>query len=60
MSDTFVTGNKAYLVSPMRSMVQTWPWSLPSLYSAWFCVSAFVKSQTATMPVMLPFERKCV
>jgi anaerobic C4-dicarboxylate transporter len=28
MSDTFVTGDKAYLVSPMRSLVQTWPWTL--------------------------------
>jgi anaerobic C4-dicarboxylate transporter DcuB len=52
MSDTFVTGNKVYLVAQMRAMVQTWPWTFAI---SLFCVSAFVKSQTATMSVMFPF-----
>jgi anaerobic C4-dicarboxylate transporter DcuB len=52
MSDTFVTGNKPFLVAQMRSMVQTWPWTFAI---AMFCVSAFVKSQAATLSVMIPF-----
>jgi anaerobic C4-dicarboxylate transporter DcuB len=52
MSDTFVTGNKPYLIAQMRSMVQTWPWTFAI---AMFCVSAFVKSQAATLAVMIPF-----
>ena len=52
MSDTFVTGNKPYLVAQMRSMVTHWPWTFGI---AMFCVSAFVKSQAATLAVMIPF-----
>jgi anaerobic C4-dicarboxylate transporter DcuB len=52
MSDTFVTGNKLFLVAQMRSMVQAAPWTFAI---AMFCVSAFVKSQAATLTVMFPF-----
>jgi len=52
MSDTFVTGNKPFLVAQMRSMVQAAPWTFAI---AMFCVSAFVKSQAATLTVMFPF-----
>jgi anaerobic C4-dicarboxylate transporter DcuB len=52
MSDTFVTSNKPYLVAQMRTMVQAWPWTFAI---AMFCVSAFVKSQAATLAVMIPF-----
>jgi anaerobic C4-dicarboxylate transporter DcuB len=52
MSDTFVTGSKPYLIAQMRSMVTAWPWTFAI---AMFCVSAFVKSQAATLAVMIPF-----
>ncbi len=52
MSDTFVTGNQMFLVAKMRSMVQAYPWTFAI---AMFCVSAFVKSQAATLTVMIPF-----
>jgi anaerobic C4-dicarboxylate transporter DcuB len=52
MSDTFVSGSKPYLIAQMRSMVTTWPWTFGI---AMFCVSAFVKSQAATLAVMVPF-----
>lgn len=52
MSDTFVTGNKALLVSKIGAMVQMAPWTFAI---AMFCVSAFVKSQAATLTVMIPF-----
>jgi anaerobic C4-dicarboxylate transporter DcuB len=52
MSDTFVTGNQAFLVAKMRTMVQAYPWTFAV---AMFCVSAFVKSQAATLTVMIPF-----
>lgn len=52
MSDTFVTGNQLFLVAKMRSMVQAHPWTFAI---AMFCVSAFVKSQAATLTVMIPF-----
>jgi len=52
MSDTFVTGSKPYLIAQMRSMVTAWPWTFGI---AMFCVSAFVKSQAATLAVMVPF-----
>jgi anaerobic C4-dicarboxylate transporter DcuB len=52
MSDTFVTGNQPFLVAAMRSMVQNYPWTFAI---AMFCVSAFVKSQAATLTVMIPF-----
>jgi anaerobic C4-dicarboxylate transporter DcuB len=52
MSDTFITGNQPFLVGAMRSMVQAHPWTFAI---AMFCVSAFVKSQAATLTVMIPF-----
>ncbi len=52
MSDTFVTGNQPFLIAKMRSMVQAYPWTFAI---AMFCVSAFVKSQAATLTVMIPF-----
>jgi len=52
MSDTFVTGNQLFLVAKMRSMVHAYPWTFAI---AMFCVSAFVKSQAATLTVMIPF-----
>ena len=52
MSDTFVTGNKAFLVGKIGTMVQLAPWTFAL---AMFCVSAFVKSQAATLTVMIPF-----
>ncbi len=52
MSDTFISANKAFLVSKIGSMVQFAPWTFAI---AMFCVSAFVKSQAATLTVMVPF-----
>jgi anaerobic C4-dicarboxylate transporter DcuB len=52
MSDTFVTSNKAYLVEKIGDMVKVAPWTFAI---AMFCVSAFVKSQAATLTVMIPF-----
>ncbi len=52
MSDTFVTSNQAFLISNIRAMVHAAPWTFAI---AMFCVSAFVKSQAATLTVMLPF-----
>jgi len=52
MSDTFVTGNKAFLVAQIKSMVEVAPWTFAI---AMFAVSAFVKSQAATLTVMIPF-----
>jgi anaerobic C4-dicarboxylate transporter DcuB len=52
MSDTFVSANKSFLISKIGSMVQFAPWTFAI---AMFCVSAFVKSQAATLTVMIPF-----
>jgi anaerobic C4-dicarboxylate transporter DcuB len=52
MSDTFVTGNQGYLISKIKIMVQVAPWTFAI---AMFAVSAFVKSQAATLTIMLPF-----
>ncbi len=52
MSDTFVTANKVFLVSEIKEMVQYAPWTFAI---AMFCVSAFVKSQAATLTIMIPF-----
>ena len=52
MSDTFVSSNKTFLVSKIGSMVEVAPWTFAI---AMFCVSAFVKSQAATLTVMIPF-----
>lgn len=52
MSDTFVSANKVLLVSKIGAMVQFAPWTFGL---AMFAVSAFVKSQAATLTIMLPF-----
>ncbi len=52
MSDTFVTSNQALLIGKIKAMVQVAPWTFAI---AMFCVSAFVKSQAATLTVMIPF-----
>jgi anaerobic C4-dicarboxylate transporter DcuB len=52
MSDTFVSGNKAFLIGNIESMVKLAPWTFAF---AMFAVSAFVKSQAATLTVMIPF-----
>ena len=52
MSDTFVSANQPFLVAKMKVMVEAAPWTFAI---AMFCVSAFVKSQAATLTVMMPF-----
>jgi anaerobic C4-dicarboxylate transporter DcuB len=52
MSDTFVMANKAFLVEKIKAMVQFAPWTFAI---AMFAVSAFVKSQAATLTIMIPF-----
>ncbi len=52
MSDTFVSANKEFLVSKIGVMVKFAPWTFAL---AMFAVSAFVKSQAATLTIMLPF-----
>ena len=52
MSDTFITANQPFLIRSMKAMVQAAPWTFAI---AMFCVSAFVKSQAATLTVMMPF-----
>jgi anaerobic C4-dicarboxylate transporter DcuB len=52
MSDTFVTANKMFLISQIKSMVEVAPWTFAI---AMFAVSAFMKSQAATLAVMIPF-----
>ena len=52
MSDTFVSANKTFLVAQIKSMVEVAPWTFAI---AMFAVSAFMKSQAATLAVMLPF-----
>lgn len=52
MSDTFVKANEAFLVRHIQEMVAYAPWTFAF---AMFAVSAFVKSQAATLTIMLPF-----
>jgi anaerobic C4-dicarboxylate transporter DcuB len=52
MSDTFVMTNKVFLVDKIKAMVQFAPWTFGL---AMFAVSAFVKSQAATLTIMIPF-----
>jgi len=52
MSDTFVKANQTFLVEHIKVMVQYAPWTFAL---AMFAVSAFVKSQAATLTIMLPF-----
>ena len=52
MSDCFVNGNKPFLIAQIKAMVAYAPWTFAL---AMFAVSAFVKSQAATLTIMLPF-----
>ena len=52
MSDTFVKANEEFLVRNIKTMVEYAPWTFAL---AMFAVSAFVKSQAATLTIMLPF-----
>jgi anaerobic C4-dicarboxylate transporter DcuB len=51
MSDTFIDAHKTELVSTMQTMVNKYSWLFAV---AMFCVSAFVKSQAATLVIMVP------
>jgi len=51
MSDTFISANKKFLVDNIGIMVNIVPWSFAV---ATFCISAFVKSQAATLAITLP------
>jgi anaerobic C4-dicarboxylate transporter DcuB len=52
MSDTFVSHNSSFLVGKIKAMVEIAPWTFAL---AMFAVSAFVKSQAATLTIMIPF-----
>ena len=52
MSETFIKANEGFLVAHIKAMVQVAPWTFAL---AMFAVSAFVKSQAATLTIMLPF-----
>jgi anaerobic C4-dicarboxylate transporter DcuB len=51
MSDTFIGAHKKELVDNMQAMVKQYSWLFAI---AMFCVSAFVKSQAATLVIMIP------
>lgn len=51
MSDTFIDANKEVLVEQMKAMVSHYSWLFAL---AMFAVSAFVKSQAATLLIMVP------
>ena len=51
MSDTFIDAHKTELVTAMKAMVSQYSWLFAV---AMFCVSAFVKSQAATLVIMVP------
>lgn len=51
MSDTFISANKKFLVDNIGLMVKLAPWTFAI---ATFCISAFVKSQAATLAITLP------
>jgi len=51
MSDTFIVANKKFLIDNIGIMVKIAPWSFAI---ATFCISAFVKSQAATLAITLP------
>jgi anaerobic C4-dicarboxylate transporter DcuB len=51
MSDTFIDNNKETLVNNMKAMVSHYSWLFAL---AMFVVSAFVKSQAATLLIMVP------
>lgn len=52
MSDTFVSDNEELLVSTVRQMVEYTPLTFAL---ALFAISMFVKSQAATLAIMVPF-----
>jgi len=52
MSDTFVSANSKFLIARIKAMVEFAPWTFAI---AMFAVSAFVKSQAATVTIMIPF-----
>ena len=51
MSDTFIDTNKQTLVANMKAMVSHYSWLFAL---AMFAISAFVKSQAATLLIMVP------
>ena len=51
MSDTVIEGNKPYILSLISDMVKAHPWTFAL---AMFCASAFLKSQAATLLVIMP------
>lgn len=51
MSETVIENNKPYLLSLISETVKEHPWMFAT---AMFCVSAFLKSQAATLLVMMP------
>jgi anaerobic C4-dicarboxylate transporter DcuB len=51
MSDTFISANKKFLVDNIGIMLKMAPWTFAI---ATFCISAFVKSQAATLAITLP------
>lgn len=51
MSDTFIDANKSVLVENMKAVVSQYTWLFAL---ATFVVSAFVKSQAATLLIMVP------
>lgn len=51
MSDTVISGNKGYITELLKGIVEAHPWTFAL---AMFAFSAFLKSQAATLTVMLP------
>lgn len=51
MSDTVISGNKGYITDMLKAEVEAHPWTFAL---AMFAFSAFLKSQAATLTVMLP------
>ena len=51
MSDTVISGNKGYITDLLKAEVERHPWTFAL---AMFTFSAFLKSQAATLTVMLP------
>ena len=51
MSDTVISGNKGYITDLLKAEVERHPWTFALAMVAF---SAFLKSQAATLTVMLP------
>lgn len=51
MSDTVIDGNKPYILAMISDMIHAHPWTFAI---AMFCASAFLKSQAATLLVIMP------